>query len=349
MEYTASIIAEYLKGEVEGNPDAIVKSFARIEQGKPGQLCFLANPKYENYLYTTKASVVLINKSYVLKQPVECTLVRVENAYEGIATLLDLFQKSKKDDKKGRSWRAKVSWSAKLGKKVYVGAFAYVGKKAKIGNNVKIYPHVYIGDDVTIGDGTILYSGVKIYKDCVIGASCIIHSGAVIGSDGFGFAPTPNGEYKKIPQLGNVILEDNIEIGANTTIDRSTMGSTIIKRGVKLDNLIQVAHNVFIDEHTVMAAQVGVAGSTKVGKFCVIGGQAGFGGHITVGDRVMASAQTGIINNVKEGRSLRGSPALDFSVYQRSYAVFKNLNELRNDVLELKKQMAQLNYDKSVE
>lgn len=347
MEFTATVIAEYLQGEVEGNPETVVKSFARIEQGKPGQLCFLANPKYEHYLYTTKASIVLINKDYVLKQPVECTLVRVENAYEGIASLLELFQKSKKDDKKGRSWRAKVSWSAKLGKKVYVGAFAYIGKKAKIGNNVKIYPHVYIGDGVTIGDGTILYSGVKIYQDCVIGANCIIHSSAVIGSDGFGFAPKPDGGYKKIPQLGNVVIEDDVEIGANTSIDRATMGSTLIKRGVKLDNLIQIAHNVFIDEDTVMAAQVGVAGSTKVGKYCVIGGQAGFGGHITIGDRVQAAAQTGMVGNIKEGRIVRGSPAIDLSVYQRSYAVFKNLYELRNDVLDLKKQMAQLNDNKS--
>lgn len=349
MEFTASVIAEYLGGEVEGSSETVVKSFARIEQGKPGQLCFLANPKYEHYLYTTKASIVLVNKDYVLKQPVECTLVRVENAYEGIASLLELFQKSKKDDKKGRSWRAKVSWSAKLGKKVYVGAFAYIGKRAKIGNNVKIYPHVYIGDGVTVGDGTILYSGVKIYQDCVVGANCILHSGAVLGSDGFGFAPLPDGGYKKIPQLGNVVIEDDVEIGANTTIDRATMGSTIIKKGVKLDNLIQIAHNVFIDESTVMAAQVGVAGSTKVGKYCMIGGQAGFGGHNVIGDRVMAAAQTGIIGNVKDGKSLRGSPGIDFATYQRSYAIFKNLNDLRNDVLELKKQLASLDKNKSVE
>lgn len=349
MEFTASVIAEYLGGRVEGDPDTVVTSFARIEQGGTGQLCFLANPKYESYLYTTKASIVLVNEAFVLKQPVSCTLVRVENAYEGIASLLELFQKSKKDKKKGRSWRAKIAWSAKLGKKVYVGPFAYIGKKAKIGNNVKIYPHVYIGDGVTIGDGTILYPGVRVYHDCTIGASCILHAGAVIGSDGFGFAPKPDGGYKKIPQLGNVVLEDDIEIGANTTIDRATMGSTVIKRGVKLDNLIQVAHNAFIDEDTVMAAQVGVAGSTKIGKSCVIGGQAGFGGHITIGDRVMVAAQTGIISNVKEGKNLRGSPALDFSVYQRSYAVFKNLNELRNEVIELKKQLAQLNESKPAE
>ena len=346
MEFTASVIAEYLGGEVEGNPDAVVTSFARIEQGKPKQLCFLANPKYENYLYTTKATIVLVNKSYVLKQAVDCTLVRVENAYEGIASLLELFQKSKKDDKKGRSWRAKISWSAKLGKKVYVGAFAYIGKKAKIGSNVKIYPNVYIGDGVTIGDGTILYSGVKIYQDCVVGANCILHAGVVVGSDGFGFAPKPDGGYKKIPQLGNVVLEDDVEIGANTAIDRATMGSTVIKRGVKLDNLIQIAHNAFIDEDTVMAAQVGVAGSTKVGKHCVVGGQAGFGGHITIGDRVMVAAQTGIISNVKEGKILRGSPGLDLPVYQRSYAVFKNLNGLRNEVIEMRKQLDQLSENK---
>ncbi|MDR0659434.1 MAG: UDP-3-O-(3-hydroxymyristoyl)glucosamine N-acyltransferase [Prevotellaceae bacterium] len=347
MEYTASVIAEYLGGEVEGNPEIAVTSFARIEQGKPGQLCFLANPKYEHYLYTTKASIVLVNKNYELKKPVECTLIRVEDAYEGIASLLELFQKSKKDNKKGRSWRAKISWSAKLGKKVYVGAFAYIGKKVKIGNNVKIYPHVYIGDGVTIGDGTILYSGVKIYHDCVIGANCILHAGAVLGSDGFGFAPLPDGGYKKIPQLGNVVIEDDVEIGANTAIDRATMGSTIIKKGVKLDNLIQVAHNVFIDESTVMAAQVGVAGSTKVGKYCMIGGQAGFGGHNVIGDRVIAAAQTGIIGNVKDGKTLRGSPGIDLTVYQRSYAIFKNLSELRNDVFELKKQLTQLNDNKS--
>lgn len=346
MELTAGVIAEYLKGEVEGNPETAVNSFARIEQGKAGELCFLANPKYEKYLYTTKASIILINKNFELAQPVSCTLVRVENAYEGIASLLELFQSAKKDNKKGRSLRAKIAWSAKLGKKVYVGPFACISSKARIGNNVKIYPHVYVGDGVTIGDNTILYSGVKIYQGCVIGADCILHSGVVIGADGFGFAPKPEGGYKKIPQLGNVIIEDDVEIGANTSIDRATMGSTVIKKGVKIDNLIQIAHNVFVDENTVVAAQAGIAGSTKVGKSCVIGGQVGLGGHITVGDRVMIAAQSGIVTNAKEGSNLRGSPAMDFAKYQRAYAVFKNLNELRNEVIELKKQLAQLNDNK---
>ncbi len=343
MELTASTIAEYLKGEVEGNADITVQTVARIEQGKPGALCFLANPKYEKYLYTTKASIVLINKSFVLKEPVACTLVRVENAYEGIAALLDLYQSMRSREKKGRSWRASIAWSAKVGRKAYIGPFAYVGKKALIGNNVKLYPHVYIGDNVTIGDNTIIYAGAKIYQDCQVGANCIVHAGAVIGADGFGFAPTADGSYKKIQQTGNVVLEDFVEVGANTTIDRATMGSTVIRQGVKVDNLVMLAHNVEIDQNTVIAAQAGISGSTKVGKGCVIGGQVGFGGHITIADKVMVGAQSGIVTSITEAGNYRGSPAFEFSKYQRCYAVFKNLPELRSEVLELKKKLSELN------
>ena len=347
MELAASVIAEYLNGEVEGNAEIKIRSFARIEQGKPGDICFLANLKYEKYLYETKASAVLINRTYELKQAVDCTLIRVENAYEAIASLLELFQSSKADNKKGRSWRASVSRKAKLGKGVYVGPFAYIGPGAKIGSNVKVYPHAYIGDNVTVGEGTVIYSGARIYPGCKIGKECIIHSGAVIGADGFGFAPKPEGGYKKIPQLGNVIIEDFVEVGANTTVDRATMGSTVIREGVKLDNLIQVAHNAEVGEHTVLAAQAGVAGSTKVGKGCVIGGQVGLGGHINIGDKVMVAAQSGIVTNVKEGSNFRGSPAFDFAKYQRCYAVFRNLPELREEVISLKKQLAEFDAKKS--
>lgn len=338
-ELSAGFIADYLKGEVEGNPDVVVSKPARIEQGKPGSICFLANPKYEKYLYTTKASVVLINKDFTLRQPVSATLVRVDNAYEAVATLLDLY---KQKGKKGRSWRASVSWRAKVGKGAYIGAFAYISAGAKIGNNVQIYPHAYVGNNVVLGDDTIIYSGAKIYSDCQIGKGCIIHSGAVIGADGFGFAPTADGSYKKISQIGNVVLEDFVEVGANTTIDRATMGSTIVRRGVKVDNLVMIAHNVEIGEHTVLAAQTGIAGSSKVGKSCMIGGQVGIAGHLTVGDKVMVSAQAGIGSNIKEGMVLRGTPAFDVNKFQRSYTVFKNLPELRNEVIELKKKLEEL-------
>jgi len=328
MELSAQTIADYLKGEVVGDPDIKVKSVARIEQGKPGDLCFLANPKYENFLYSTKASVVLINKSFEPKEPVSATLVKVDDAYQSIASILGLFNSMKSEKKSGRSWRASVAFSAKLGKGSFVGAGAYVGKKSAIGAGAQIHPQVFIGDNVSVGENSILFPGVKIYNGCVIGSNCIIHSNVVIGSDGFGFAPAPDGSYKKIPQTGNVVIEDDVEIGANTAIDRATMGSTVIRKGVKLDNLIQIAHNVEIGENTVIAALTGVAGSAKVGKNCQIGGQVGIAGHITVADNTRVGAQAGIMSSVKkEGETLLGSPTFDAKEYLRAYSVFKKLHK----------------------
>ncbi len=328
MELSAQNIADYLKGEIVGNPDIKVKSVARIEQGKAGDLCFLANPKYESFLYSTKASIVLINKSFEPKEDVSVTLVKVDDAYQSIALLLGLFNSMKAAKKSGRSWRASVAFSAKLGKGSFVGAGAYVGKKSIVGAGTQVHPQVFIGDNVSVGENSILFPGVKIYNGCVIGANCIIHSNVVIGSDGFGFAPTPDGSYKKIPQTGNVIIEDDVEIGANTTIDRSTMGSTVIRKGVKLDNLIQIAHNVEIGENTVIAALTGVAGSTKVGKNCQIGGQVGISGHITIADNTRIGAQAGIMSSVKkEGETLLGSPAIDAKEFLRAYSVFKKLHK----------------------
>ncbi|HIZ85585.1 MAG TPA: UDP-3-O-(3-hydroxymyristoyl)glucosamine N-acyltransferase [Candidatus Coprenecus stercoravium] len=324
MEVSAKIIAEHLGGEIVGNPDATVSSVARIESGKPGTLCFLANPKYEQYLYTCKASIILINKSFEPKEPVQATLVKVDNAYEAIASLLDLLNTMKSARRRGRAWSAHVAFSARLGKGVYVGSNAYVGRKAVIGSGTQIYPMVYIGDGVTVGDNCILYPGVKIYKGCRIGNNCIIQSNAVIGSDGFGFAPTADGSYKKIPQTGIVTIEDDCEIGANTVIDRSTMGTTLIEKGVKLDNLIQVAHNVTIGANTVIAAQTGIAGSTKVGRSCMFGGQVGIAGHLHIADGTRLAAQAGVLGDIKEeGKAYMGSPAIEHMNFIRSYAVFR--------------------------
>lgn len=324
MEISAKVIAEHLGGEIVGDPEATVSSVARIESGKPGTLCFLANPKYEHYLYTCKASIILINKSFEPKESVSATLVKVDNAYEAIASLLDLLNTLKSEKRRGRAFSARISWSAKLDKGVYVGVLAYVGKKVRVGRGTQIYPQVYLGDGVVVGENCIIYPGVKIYKGCKIGNNCIIHAGAVIGSDGFGFAPTADGSYKKIPQTGIVTIEDDCEIGANTVIDRSTMGTTLIEKGVKLDNLIQVAHNVVIGSNTVIAAQAGIAGSTKIGRSCMIGGQVGFAGHIHIADRTMIGAQAGLMSDIKEeGRTLLGSPAMDHKDFMRAYAVFR--------------------------
>ncbi|MDR2026497.1 MAG: UDP-3-O-(3-hydroxymyristoyl)glucosamine N-acyltransferase [Prevotellaceae bacterium] len=340
--FSAEIIANYLQGEVEGDSSVAVSDVARIEQGKPGTLCFYANPKYEKYVYTTKASVILLNRDYVLKEKIAPTIIRVDNAYESVASVLGLFESTKSANKKGREYPSKVSWRSKRGKNCYIGAFAYIARGAKLGNNVKIYPHVYIGDNVTIGDNTVIYSGAKIYHGCVVGSGCIIHSGAVIGADGFGFAPQANGEYRKIPQIGNVIIEDNVEIGACTTVDRSTMGSTIIHAGVKLDNLIQIAHNVEIGRNTVVAAQTGIAGSVKIGENCIFAGQAGVVGHIKIGNRVTVASKTGIQNNVDDGKSMLGFPSMEASKYKRSFIVFRNLPALKNSVDELEKKINKL-------
>ncbi|HBY01467.1 MAG TPA: UDP-3-O-(3-hydroxymyristoyl)glucosamine N-acyltransferase [Rikenellaceae bacterium] len=328
MELTAQTIADYLKGEVVGDSNIKVKSVARIEQGKAGDLCFLANPKYENFLYSTKASIILVNKSFEPKESISITLVKVDDAYQSIASILSLFNSMKSATRRGRSWRASIAFSAKLGKGSYVGAGAFIGKKSIIAAGAQIHPQVFIGDSVSIGENSIIFPGVRIYNGCVVGANCIIHSNAVIGSDGFGFAPSPDGSYKKIPQTGNVVLEDDVEIGANTTIDRATMGSTIIRKGVKLDNLIQIAHNVEIGENTVIAALTGVAGSAKVGKDCQIGGQVGISGHITIPDNTKIGAQAGIMSSVKNsGETLLGSPAFDAKEFFRAYSVFKKLHK----------------------
>ena len=326
MELTAQIIANHVGGEVVGNPDVKVKSVAKIEQGKPGNICFFANPKYEKYVYTCQASVLLLNRDYELQQPIAATIIRVPNAYEAVALVLALMQSMKSSRRSG--WRLRrntVSWSARVGKGCYIGEFAWVGKKARIGKNTQIYPSCYIGDRVQIGENCILYPGVRIYADCKIGDNVIIHANAVIGSDGFGFAPKEDGTYQKIPQTGIVVIGDNCEIGANTVVDRATMGETVVESGVKLDNLVQIAHNAVIGSNTVIAALCGVAGSTKIGKNCVFGGQSGVAGHLVIADRTSLAAQTGVIGNVrKPGTALMGTPAIELKNYMRSYAIFKN-------------------------
>lgn len=341
MEFTAELIANFLGGEVVGDKDAKVWTISKIEEGSKGSLAFLANPKYEQYIYQTKASIVMVNRSFTPSAEVPCTMVKVDDAYACFAKLLELYV-ANKPQKTGISERAAISQSATLGESCYVGEFAVICDNVKIGNNVKIYPQVYIGDNVSIGDNVTLNPGVKIYEECVIGNNVLIHAGTVIGSDGFGFAPTENGELSKIPQIGNVIIEDNVEIGANTCIDRATMGSTIIKKSAKLDNLIQIAHNVVIGENTACAAQVGIAGSTKVGRNCMMGGQVGIAGHLTVGDRVKIASKTGISNNVGDGEVQMGFPSMPGTKYHRSHAIFRNLPDLSAKVSALEKQLKKL-------
>lgn len=332
MEFTALQIAELLGGTVDGNPDTAVRSYSKIEEGVPGALTFFANPKYEHFVYTTEASVVLVNNDFVASQPVKATLIRVPNAYESLAQLLNMYEQMQ-PKKVGIEQPSYISQKATVGEYVYIGAFAYIGDGAKIGKNVKIYPQAYIGDGVVIGDDTIVYAGVKIYKGCKIGSRCILHAGSVIGADGFGFAPDANGQYQKISQIGNVVIEDDVEVGANTCVDRATMGSTRVCKGAKLDNLIQVAHNVEIGESTVMAALSGVAGSTKIGSHCMFGGQVGIAGHIQVANGTKCGAQTGISGTVKEeNQTLFGSPAFDVMGYNRAYAVFRRLPDLKRQV-----------------
>jgi UDP-3-O-[3-hydroxymyristoyl] glucosamine N-acyltransferase len=341
MEFTAFEIASYLKGEVIGNPSVKVNTVSKIEEGKPGSLSFLANPKYTHFIYDTNASVVLVNKSFIPEKEVQATLIKVDDAYVAISQLLELYIQSI-PVKKGIENPSFISPSAQYGDNIYVGAFVYLGENVKIGSNVRIYPHTWIGDGCTIDDNTVLFSGAKIYPETRIGKNCIIHAGAVIGSDGFGFAPQADGTYKKLHQIGNVILEDNVEIGANTTIDCATMGSTIIRKGVKLDNLIQIAHNVVIGENTVMAAQSGISGSVTIGRNCVFGGQSGAAGHITIGDKVTIGGKTGTSNNVPDGKVMMGEWGMDASKYRRVYAVFRNLPELAAEVNYLKKEIKKL-------
>ena len=341
MEFTAKQIAALIDGRVEGNEEAIVSSFAKIEEGREGSISFLSNPKYTHYLYETKSSVVLVNDDLTLEQPVQTTLIRVKNAYDAVAKLLQAYE-AMKPRKTGIDTLAFVSPTAQLGKDVYVGAFACIGDGAVIGDGTQVYPHTVIGDGVKVGDGCLLYPNVTVYHGCQIGNRVTIHAGSVIGADGFGFAPNQDG-YDKIPQIGIVIIEDDVEIGANTCIDRSTMGETRIHRGVKLDNLIQVAHNCEIGENTVMSAQVGMAGSTKIGAWCMVGGQAGFAGHIQVADKTNIGAQCGVISNTKgNGEALIGSPAMDPRAYFKAVAYWKRMGDLTAEVRELKKQVAEL-------
>lgn len=337
MEFKVKDVAALLHGTVEGDENIIINNVSKIEEGKPNTLAFLSNPKYEQYIYTTQASVVLVNQDFKPSHDIPCTLIRVPSAYEAIAKLLQMYEQMRPQPV-GIEQPSFIHETATVGDKLYLGAFAYIGKKAKIGNNVKIYPQAYIGDNVTIGDNTTINSGVKIYKDCAVGSKCIIHAGTVIGADGFGFAPSNSG-YDKIPQIGNVVIEDNVEIGANTCVDRAMMGSTRIKQGVKLDNLIQVGHNVVIGENTVMAAQVGVAGSAKIGGQCMIGGQVGIAGHLTVHDGARIAAQSGIGHEVKPNATLMGSPAFDFNTYQRAYVLFRKLPDLYNRLCNIEKEL----------
>lgn len=340
MEFSARQIADFLTGEIIGNPQVTVSGFSKIEEAGPGTLAFLSNEKYEHYLYSTEASIVLINESFQIKEQVKSTLIRVKDAYASLAMLLSLIEKNK-PQKSGRENPSFVAESARVPEKTYIGAFSYIGNNVKIGENVQIYPQVFIGDNVTIGDNCLIYPGVKIYPDSQIGNNCTFHAGAVIGSDGFGFAPEGS-VYNKIPQIGIVVIEDNVELGANTTIDRATMGKTVIRKGVKLDNLVHIAHNVEVGENTVMAAQVGIAGSTKIGKHCMFGGQVGAAGHIEIGDNAQLGAQTGIPSSVKPGAVLLGAPGINARDFAKSSAVFKNLPELQRTVTSLKKEMEEL-------
>lgn len=324
MEFKAKEIAEILGGTVEGNPEATVTTFARIETGKPGAISFFANPKYEQYVYTCKSDIIIVNNSFEPKQNVPATMIRVEDAYAAVASLLDYVTAKKRSYKRYRGCRSKVRWSSKIGMKVYIGDFAYVGKNAVVGDYSKIYENVYVGDGVTIGSHCIIYPGVRIYPGCVIGNNVILHANAVIGADGFGFAPLEDGTWKKIEHTGNVIIEDDVEIGANTCVDKSQMGSTVVRKGVKIDNLCQIAHNVEVGKNTVMAAQTGIAGSAKIGEHCIIAGQVGIAGHITIADNTTIGAQAGILGNIKEeGKVFMGTPAIPYKDYLRSYAVFK--------------------------
>ncbi len=344
MEFSAKQIAAYLQGEIVGNENATVHTFAKIEEGVPGAISFLSNPKYTPYLYDSKASIILVNKDFVPEREVKATLIKVDNAYDCLAKLLTLYEQSK-PKLTGIDPLAFIAPTAKIGENVYIAPFAYIGDHAEVGDNTSIHPHATVSAGAKIGDNCILYSNVTIYHDCRVGNRCILHAGCVIGADGFGFAPTPEG-YEKIPQIGIAILEDDVEIGANTCVDRATMGATIVHKGAKLDNLVQVAHNDEIGSHTVMAAQVGVAGSTKVGEWCMFGGQVGIAGHIHIGDRVVFGAQSGVPSSTQSNQRLIGTPPMEEKPYFKSQAIFRKLpdmyfelNALRKELNELKKQL----------
>lgn len=338
MKFTAEQIASILEGDVVGNPLAEVYKLAKIEEGVSGSLTFLSNQKYQNYIYNTNATIVIVNRSFVTEKEVTSTLIKVDDAYASFSKLLEYYNQVKLM-KSGIEQPSFISENVTYGSDLYLGSFSYIGKNVKIGANVKIYPNTFIGDNVTIGDNCLFYAGVRVYSETEIGSGCIFHSGTIIGSDGFGFAPLEDGTYSKIPQIGNVIIEDDVEIGAASTIDRATLGSTIIRKGVKLDNQIQVAHNVEIGEHTVIAAQTGIAGSTKIGSNCLIGGQVGIAGHLTIGNNVRIQAQSGVGRNIKDGEKLQGSPALGYNDYFKSYVHFKNLPTIVKDIDTIKKQI----------
>lgn len=336
MKFTAAQIAGILEGEVVGNPETEVFKLSKIEEGTEGSLTFLANPKYANFIYTTAASITIVNADFVPENEITTTLIKVEDAYSSFSKLLEYYNQVKLM-KSGIEQPSIISENVTYGDNLYLGSFSYIGKNVVIGNNVKIYPNCFIGDNVIISDDCILFAGVKVYSESIIGKKCTIHSGVIIGSDGFGFAPNEDGTFKKIPQIGNVIIEDNVEIGACTTIDRATLGSTTIRKGVKLDNHIQIAHNVEIGENTVIAAQTGIAGSTKVGSNCLIGGQVGIAGHLTIGNGVRVQAQSGIGKNVADGETIQGSPAFNYGDYSKSYVHFRNLPKIVSEIDELKK------------
>jgi UDP-3-O-[3-hydroxymyristoyl] glucosamine N-acyltransferase len=336
MKFTAAQIAGILEGEVVGNPNAEVFKLSKIEEGTEGSLTFLANPKYINYIYSTNATITIVNSTFEPESELKTTLIKVEDAYQSFSKLLEYYNQVKLM-KSGIEQPSVISENVTYGENLYLGSFCYIGKNVVIGKNVKIYPNSFIGDNVTIGDDCIFFAGVRIYSESVIGNNCVIHSGTIIGSDGFGFAPQEDGTYNKVPQIGNVILEDNVEVGSCTTIDRATLGSTIIRKGVKLDNQIQIAHNVEIGENTVIAAQTGVAGSTKIGKSCMIGGQVGIAGHLTIGNNVRVQAQSGIGRNIPDGETLQGSPSFNYSDWNKSYVHFRNLPKIVAELEELKK------------
>ncbi len=342
MTFPAAQIAFLINGKVEGDAQVAVNSFGKIEEAVEGQLAFLANPKYEEYLYSTKASVIIVNETQELRQPINATLIRVPDAYSAFATLLSKYQEIVQQQLTGVQEPSYISQSAKYGDNVFIGAFAYLGENVKLGNNTKIYPNAYLGNNVVIGDNTVIHPGVRIYHDCKVGNNVTIHAGTVIGSDGFGFAPQADGSFKKVPQIGNVIIEDNVEIGANATIDRATIGSTLIKSGAKLDNLIQIAHNVEVGHSTVIAAQAGVSGSTKIGNGVMIGGQAGIVGHIQLGDGAKVNAQSGVSKSLEPGKAVTGSPAYDYTSSLRSQAIFRNLPEMEKRLKELEALVKQL-------
>ncbi len=342
MQFPASQIALIVGGKIEGDPQVTVNSFGKIEEASAGQLSFLANPKYEDYVYSTAASVIIVNENFEAKQPVKATLIRVADAYTAFATLLSKYQEIRQQQMSGIQQPVYIAKTATHGDNVFIGAFTYLGEHVKIGNNSKLYPNVFVGDNVSIGNNCIIHPGVKIYHDCVIGNNVTIHAGTIVGSDGFGFAPQPDGSFKKVPQIGNVLIEDNVEIGSNSTIDRATIGSTVIKAGAKLDNLIQIAHNVEIGNSTVIAAQAGVSGSTKIGKGVMIGGQAGIVGHIQIGDGARINAQSGVSKTVDAGKAVTGSPAYDYTSALRSQAISRKLPELEKRIKELEALIKQL-------